>query len=146
MWKCPFICGNLLTFANKNSIGMKIRIVPIVIAVASLLFASCLKSSDEERVSYSDTAIASFSLGTLNQYFTVKAKDGVTDSTYKKTYAGSNYKFYIDHQACRIYNVDSLPKGTDVAHVICNLSTKNGGTVSAYMPTTAAAFVPTRFR
>jgi hypothetical protein len=108
---------------------MKIRIVPIVIAVASLLFASCLKSSDEERVSYSDTAIASFSLGTLNQYFTVKAKDGVTDSTYKKTYAGSNYKFYIDHQACRIYNVDSLPKGTDVAHVICNLSTKNGGTV-----------------
>ena len=129
MWKCPFICGNLLTFANKNSIGMKIRIVPIVIAVASLLFASCLKSSDEERVSYSDTAIASFSLGTLNQYFTVKAKDGVTDSTYKKTYAGSNYKFYIDHQACRIYNVDSLPKGTDVAHVICNLSTKNGGTV-----------------
>ena len=129
MWKCPFICGNLLTFANKNSIGMKIRIVPIVIVVASLLFASCLKSKDEETTTYSDTAIASFSLGTLNQYITVKAKDGVTDSTYKTTYAGSAYRFYIDQQACRIYNVDSLPKGTDVAHVVCNVSSKNGGTV-----------------
>ena len=107
---------------------MKIRIVPIVIAVASLLFASCLKSSDEDTEGYSDTAISSFSLGTLNQYFTVKAADG-SDSTYKKTIAGSGYKFYIDHQACKIYNVDSLPMGTDVAHVVCNVGSKNAGRV-----------------
>lgn len=109
---------------------MKNKIVPVLIAVASLLFASCLKSSDEETTTYSDTAIASFSLGTLNQYVTVKAKDGVTDSTYKKTIAGSTYKFYIDQQARLIYNVDSLPKGTDVAHVVCNVSSKNAGTVA----------------
>ena len=108
---------------------MKIRIVPVVIAVASLLLASCLKSSDEETVSYSDTAIVSFSLGTLDRYVTTKAKDGVTDSTYKTTVTGSAYKFYIDQHACRIYNVDSLPKGTDVAHVLCNVTGKNSGVV-----------------
>ena len=108
---------------------MKIRIVPVVIAIASLLLASCLKSSDEETVSYSDTAIVSFSLGTLDRYVTTKAKDGVTDSTYKTTVTGSAYKFYIDQHACRIYNVDSLPKGTDVAHVLCNVTGKNSGVV-----------------
>ena len=109
---------------------MKIRIVPVVLAVASLLFASCLKSSDEDTTTYNDTAIVSFSIGTLNRYVTTKAKDGVTDSTYKVTVTGSAYKFYIDQQACRIYNVDSLPKGTDVAHVLCNVSSKNGGVVT----------------
>ena len=109
---------------------MKIRIVPVVVAVASLLLASCLKSSDEEVTTYNDTAIASFSLGTLNRYVTTKAKDGVTDSTYKTTVTGSTYKFYIDQQACRIYNVDSLPKGTDVAHVLCNVTSKNSGVVT----------------
>ena len=50
------------------------------------------------------------------------------DSVYKTTYAGSGYVFYIDQLTCDIYNVDSLPKGTDVAHVITTINTKNGGT------------------
>jgi hypothetical protein len=77
-------------------------------------------------VYYGDTAITSFSLGTLNQYVHTTSKAGA-DSVYKTTVAGSNYAFHIDQLNHEIYNVDSLPYGTDVAHVICSLGTKNSG-------------------
>ena len=52
MAKCPFICGNLLTFASKIQIRkrMKRNIVPFLLMVATLVFASCLKSNDIELV------------------------------------------------------------------------------------------------
>lgn len=129
MAKCPFICGNLLTFASKIQIRkrMKRNIVPFLLMVATLVFASCLKSNDTETTYYSDTAISSFTLGTLNRYVTTKAKDGVTDSTYKTTVIGSKYEFYIDHLNRKIYNIDSLPYGTDVSRVLVTITTKNSG-------------------
>jgi hypothetical protein len=129
MAKCPFICGNLLTFASKIQIRkrMKRNIVPFLLMVATLVFASCLKSNDTETTYYSDTAISSFTLGTLNRYVTTKAKDGVTDSTYKTTVAGSKYEFYIDHLNRKIYNIDSLPYGTDASRVLVTITTKNSG-------------------
>lgn len=41
----------------------------------------------------------------------------------------SGYDFYIDQLKKEIYNPDSLPKGTDATHVLCNISSKNGGIV-----------------
>jgi len=108
---------------------MKRNIVPFLLMVATIVFASCLKSNETETTYYNDTAISTFSLGTLKRYVTTKAKDGVTDSTYKTNVAGSNYDFYIDHENRKIYNLDSLPYGTDVTKVVVSLSTKNSGQV-----------------
>lgn len=99
-----------------------------VLLSAILCLASCLNGSDDDYVIYGDTAVLGFSLGTMNRYLTTKASDG-TDSTYKETYAGSTYKFYIDQINREIYNPDSLPYGTDAKHVICSITTKNSGSV-----------------
>ncbi|MBQ7419654.1 MAG: hypothetical protein IJV17_02810 [Prevotella sp.] len=92
------------------------------------LLASCMKSDDSTITLYSDTAITAFTLGTLNRYVHTTSSTG-TDSVYKQTITGSNYKFSIDQENHRIFNVDSLPVGTDVEHVICSVSALNNGSV-----------------
>lgn len=106
---------------------MKIRLVPIIVlATTLLLFASCLGDDSDEYDFYDDTAVTSFTLGTLNQYLTTKDSNG-DDSVYVEQYTGSAYKFYIDNARGQIYNQDSLPYGTDVEHIVATLYTKNGG-------------------
>lgn len=92
------------------------------------VMSSCLKSDDKTVTLYDDAAITAFSLGTMNRYLHTTSSKG-TDSIYKKTYAGSDYLFHIDQITHRVYNTDSLPVGTDVAHVICGVATKNSGLV-----------------
>lgn len=93
------------------------------------MLSSCLSNDDEDDTTYyEDTAISGFTLGTLKVYHHTKAKDGVTDSTYTTSLTGSNYKFYIDQNNATIYNTDSLPKGTDAAHILATISTVNSGT------------------
>lgn len=94
--------------------------------MAAVIFTSCLGDNEDEYVSYSDTAISSFALGTMNRYLHTTSSKGV-DSVYKATYTGSTYKFYIDHNNRIVYNPDSLPYGTDAAHVICVITAKNSG-------------------
>lgn len=121
---------------------MKRIIRPFVILFsAMILMASCLSDdNDYEMTYYGDTAITSFSLGTLNRYLTTKSKTEVDengqpkDSVYKVSVAGSAYKFYIDQLKREIYNPDSLPVGTDAAHVICNVGSKNAGIVVINYP------------
>jgi hypothetical protein len=86
-----------------------------------------MKSDDNKVTLYSDTAITYFSLGTLNQYLHTKSSQGL-DSIYKRTFDGSDYIFSIDQANHRIFNVDSLPYGTDVKHVITYISTMNNAT------------------
>lgn len=89
---------------------------------------SCLNSNETDLSSYNDAAITSFSLGTLNRYYHTTKKSG-GDSIYKRTFAGSSYRFHIDQVNRLIYNTDSLPIGTDIKHVLCNIGTKNSGMV-----------------
>jgi len=89
---------------------------------------SCISNSDSDSTTYSDGAITSFALGTMNRYQHTTSSTGA-DSTYKTTFTGSNYKFHIDQKNHIIFNTDSLPIGTDVAHVLVTLSSKNNGTV-----------------
>lgn len=103
---------------------------------AVILVASCLSDdTDSDITYYDDTAITSFSLGTLNRYLVTKATSSFDDdgnpedSTYTEEVTGSDYKFNIDQAARRIYNTDSLPTGTDAEHVICNINSKNAGIV-----------------
>ena len=105
---------------------MKRYLLPLMalfIVVCGL--TSCL-GDEEETVTYDDTGLIAFSLGTLNRYQHTTTATGA-DSIYKSTITGGNYKFYIDQLTHEIYNPDSLPCGTDVAHVICSLTTKNAG-------------------
>ena len=96
---------------------------------AGLLLTSCLKSDDDDVVTYDDTSIMTFTLGTLNRYLHTTSSAG-TDSVYKTTYAASGHKMNIDQINYRISNADPLPIGTDVAHVICNVTTKNKGVIT----------------
>ncbi|MBO4659128.1 MAG: exo-alpha-sialidase [Prevotella sp.] len=108
---------------RRNSISFYL-LVSIV-----FVFASCLGDSDNTIVYPGDAAITSFTLGTLKQYVTTKAKDG-SDSTYTKDVTGSAYKFYIDQVNREIYNPDSLPYGTDAKHVLCTVTSKNSASVT----------------
>lgn len=110
---------------------MKVSIRNIIVLLSAIiLMTSCLSTDDDSNITYySDTAITAFSLGTLNKYYYTKTKYTDEDSLVKTTITGSKYKFYIDQTACKIYNNDSLPQGTDAAHVICTISSMNSGTV-----------------
>ena len=105
--------------------------LPFAIFISTvILFASCLgKDDDDNYTYYDDTAITAFSLGTLNRYVHTISKAGA-DSIYKALVKGSNYKFTIDQNKREIYNPDSLPLGTDAAHVICTISAKSGGRIT----------------
>ncbi|MBR1402355.1 MAG: hypothetical protein IJ562_12390 [Prevotella sp.] len=109
---------------------MKRILVPFAILVTTIIVcASCLGDDEEDYTYYDDTAITTFSLGTLNRYVHTTSSTG-SDSIYKTTVTGSNYKFMIDHEKREIYNPDSLPLGTDAAHVICTVAAKNSGLVT----------------
>lgn len=101
----------------------------VALLVATLTMTACLGDKEEgQGVSYRDTAITSFTLGQLRQVRDTVASDG-KDSTYAANYNASNVRFTIDQAQGLIYNPDSLPYGTDVAHVIANITTKNSGLV-----------------
>lgn len=107
----------------------KIRSAIGVLLVMVLCMTSCLKDNNDETVAYSDVAITQLTLGTLNRYTqTVSSKTG-NDTVIKTTLTGSVYAMTIDHLGGRIFNQDSLPVGTDVAHVLLTVSTKNSGYV-----------------
>ena len=98
----------------------------LLLSVLTVLTA-CLGEDDTEVVTYNDTAITAFSLGTLTRTMHTTSSTG-EDSTYTASVKGSNYAFSIDQQRGLIYNTDSLPVGTNVKRVLCTISTKNSGT------------------
>ena len=110
---------------------MRNKIYPLVaLLTATFAMTSCLNDNDgNDRASYKDTAITSFSLGQLKQVRDTVTKAG-KDSTYKAKYDAGKVKFYIDQAQGLIYNPDSLPYGTDAAHVLAKITTKNAGTVA----------------
>lgn len=94
-----------------------------------LIASSCLGSSDDDLTYYNDAALTSFTLGTVNQYVHTTSSTG-TDSTYVVSVTGSKYKFYIDQLSHEVYNVDSLPMGSDAKHLICTITAKNSGIIA----------------
>lgn len=101
-----------------------------VLLGASTLLTGCLNSdNDIVLISYGDMAITSMTLGTLNIYTKTTSSTTGNDTIVKSTFTGSNYPMAIDHLNGRIYNVNELPVGTDLEHVVFSLTTKNGGVV-----------------
>lgn len=110
-----------------DMIGKGLRRAALLLAVVAGL-SSCLKGDDTEVVYYDDTAVTAFTLGTVTRTLHTTSSTG-EDSTYTASVTGSRYAFSIDQQQGLIYNVDSLPVGCDVSHVLATITTKNSGTV-----------------
>ena len=108
---------------------MRRKFLPFAVLLSAVfLFASCLKSDDEDVSYYEDTALTAFSIGTLKEYLHTTSSAGA-DSVYKTTLDCSSYKFYIDQTNRVIYNPDSLPKGIVASKVLCTASSKNSGSI-----------------
>ena len=128
--KMAVICRNVRKFAPKFEITYPMKRILQTFCgmfVLSLALCSCL-GGDDDTTTYDDMVIKTFTLGTLNRYLHTTTSAG-NDSVYKTTFSASSYKMNIDQIRDIIHNADSLPLGTDIAHVICNVTTKNGGTV-----------------
>lgn len=103
---------------------------------ALLTLTSCLGSSDEETVLYSDMAITAIKLGTINKYTETTSSSTGNDTIIKTAMTGSAFSMTIDQLGNRIYNQDLLPLGSDLKHVlISSISTKNNGIVTIKSPT-----------
>lgn len=100
----------------------------LLLMAAATLLSSCLKSTDDETVYNDDTAIITFSVGTLKQQVVGKDRQG-NDSLYWADKNCSGYKFLIDQAGRQIYNADSLPYGIDPTRVVCTVMAKNAGVV-----------------
>lgn len=100
----------------------------VFFAACMVLMTSCL-SDDETTVKYyNDAAITSFSLGTLSRTMHTTNAAG-EDSTYTISVNCSSYAFVINQQLGVIYNLDSLPDGTQVDKSLINVTAKNSGYV-----------------
>ncbi len=100
-----------------------------LLLTAALVFVSCLSEDENEVVLYNDCAITSFEVTTAPVYRHTTTANG-EDSMYVTH--GNNmteYKFTIDQVNGLIYNVDSLPLGTDPTRLICNYTVKNNALV-----------------
>lgn len=107
---------------------MRLKINAIALFIATVcVMTSCLNSDYDEVTTYDDTAITSITLGTLKCYIHTTSSKG-TDSIYTVNVTGSKYPIYIDQIKHEAYNVDSLPLGTDMEHVLITVNTKNSGT------------------
>lgn len=126
-------------YFNNLKISRKMRnllhtLLLLTFFTVSISLTSCLNSTEDEITYYSDCSITTFSLGSVNRYTKTTSSTG-KDSIVKTVLTGSQFKIAINQTTHEIYNVDSLPAGTDSLHVICNIGAKNGGYVYFKDPT-----------
>lgn len=100
---------------------MRHLLTPIVLTSllvgGSTLSSSCLSDEQEERVLSNETAITQIDLDDLTRTLHTRTRDGLRDSSYSVTVAGAYYPLTIDQERGLIYNVDSLPLGTQTSLV-----------------------------
>ncbi len=97
-----------------------------VMAVVTVLLAtSCISENDDNEESTLESGlcyISTVKFDTMRRKLTVKASDGVTDSTYYSTYTTSNRVFSVDHKKLTVENRDSLLYNTDLSRCVLSLS------------------------
>lgn len=104
---------------------MKRKFQPFLLLFSAImLLSSCLSDNNTDTVSYYDTAVTAFSVGTLKQNVVTAAGN---DSVVKTDC--SSYKFYIDQITHQIYNPDSLPYGIDASKTLATITAKNSGII-----------------
>lgn len=113
---------------RKNSLYLLIGFLAI-----SFAFSSCLDNDNNNYELTSDVAISAFSIGDITMSSTIKTSDGTKDSTVYYTLSTYPYKFTIDQSRNQIYNVDSLPVGTDISKVAVDTLQLAYGYAVSYM-------------
>ena len=103
---------------------MKRKFQPFLLLFSAIVLLSSCLSDNTDTVSYYDTAVTAFSVGTLKQNVVTAAGN---DSVIKTDC--SKYKFYIDQTTHEIYNPDSLPYGIDASKTLTTITSKNSGTI-----------------
>lgn len=97
----------------------------VLVAMMVLLTVSCMSDGngdDDDIVRGNTCYISNVKFNTMRRQVTVKASDGVTDSTYYSNFTTSKWIFSIDHRNLTVENRDSLPYGTDLSKCVMALS------------------------
>lgn len=100
----------------------------VVLAMTTVLLATSCSMSDDNGsggggIEGSNTCyISNVKFNTMRRQVTVKASDGVTDSTYYSTFTASPWIFSIDHRNLSVENRDSFPYNTDLSKCVMQLS------------------------
>lgn len=105
------------------------RIFLLALAACLSLAACDTSSSTSDSETSSDCAITGVTLGTLLRTINTVSPNTGADTTYTVNVTGSLYPMYIDQLNNRIYNVDSLPVGTQVDKVVFS-TLKSSGTLA----------------
>lgn len=105
-------------------------LLPILAAFAAITtlgtLSACSSDSDTTSTDTSgDCLISAATMGTLKRTIEVKKASG-EDSTYTINVTGSLYPLSIDQSTNSIFNLDSLPKGTDMTKVVFSALTYPG--------------------
>lgn len=104
----------------------KPTVVSLLSVLVGLLFmTACSEDNDVTITTSGRCSITSVTLGGLKAYLHTQNSEG-NDSTYLTTISGSYYRMQIDQRERSIYNLDSLPKGTDVSKVVFSQFTADG--------------------
>lgn len=86
------------------------------LAACVALPSACNSDSNGSSATTPDCAITAVTLGQLHRPYTTRLADG-TDTTYTATVTGAAYHMSIDQLNRRVFNVDSLPMGTNVKKI-----------------------------
>ncbi len=127
MWnKCRiFVAKSYIIMYKKQGSAMAGLLQMAVLAMVTVfLTVSCMSdNADDDGPVRSNTCyISNVKFNTLRRQVTVKASDGVTDSTYYSTFTASRWMFSIDHRNLLVENRDSFPYDTDMSKCVMNLS------------------------
>ena len=111
------------------------RKIAIYFAAFVMLFTgvSCMNDDAETVVLSPYAMMTSFSLGNIKSSYADFTSTG-EDTTVVRTISTGAYPFTIDQLTGEVFNVDSLPFGTDVSKLVVNISVK--GTVGIYNDST----------
>ncbi len=103
---------------------MKIKFLHTIVCLlcASCLITSCLDSVDYDEIEYSpNSSITAFAIDDFSAtYLDIIGYE--KDSLRTDTIDGSLYPFAIDQKRRLIYNVDSLPVGSDLSKIVANIT------------------------
>lgn len=100
-----------------------------LLLAATVLFTSCLESDDNEFTLYDDVALTSFYISSAKMLGHTTSSTGGDSLYYYTSTKVANYPFTIDHVKGEIFNVDSLPYGTNPTNLLCGYTSKNNGMV-----------------
>ncbi len=101
---------------------MKIKFLTVITSLlaAAFMITSCLDDNEVETEYSSESSITSFAIkDKIETQYTEKVNG--KDTTLTFTVDGTKYPFAIDQGTRHIYNVDSLPVGTDISKVVVSI-------------------------